>query len=237
MPNSFARPVTVPRSETWTAPLEKTTFTSARTALPGLTAQIALGFALIELALWAPIGLPTALLSLAALAWVFIFSIAGEFSASAMGLGRPQLRGSLWMIAIALALAGSIAFSSRLLASGEPSLHRMEFGAASLYALWALVQQFLLQSFFFVRLERLLDGKRAVVAAALLFAAAHIPNLLLTLFSFLGGLFFCQMFRRYRNVYVLGFAHAVLGLTLAASFSDARLHHMLVGMGYMLFNS
>jgi hypothetical protein len=45
------------------------------------------------------------------------------------------------------------------------------------------------------------------------------------------------MFRRYRNICVLGLAHAILGLTLATSFSDALLHRMLVGMGYVLFNS
>lgn len=53
---------------------------------------------------------------------------------------------------------------------------------------------------------------------------------------FVGGLFFCEMFRRYRNIFPLGLVHALLGLTLAASFSDAVLPHMRVGIGYIRFH-
>ena len=89
------------------------------------------------------------------------------------------------------------------------------------YLIWALVQQFILQSFFYVRLESLLGGRWAVLAAAGLFAAVHLPSPVLTVGSFVGGLFFCEMFRRYRNIFPLGLAHALLGLAMAASFSDA----------------
>jgi membrane protease YdiL (CAAX protease family) len=63
----------------------------------------------------------------------------------------------------------------------------------------------------------------------------HLPNPLLTVLSFLGALFFCTMFRRYRNLYALGVVHAVLGLTIAASFPDCVLHHMRVGVGYFMY--
>jgi len=54
---------------------------------------------------------------------------------------------------------------------------------------------------------------------------------LLTVLSFLGGLLFCELFRRWRNLYPLGIIHAALGLTIAASLPDKWLHHMRVGMG------
>jgi membrane protease YdiL (CAAX protease family) len=114
--------------------------------------------------------------------------------------------------------------------------HLLPFRQAMQYLIWALVQQFILQSFFYVRLESLLRGRSAVLAAAGLFAAVHIPSPVLTAGSLVGGLFFCEMFRRYRNIFPLGLAHALLGLAMAASFSNAVLHHMRVGVGYLRFH-
>jgi hypothetical protein len=55
--------------------------------------------------------------------------------------------------------------------------------------------------------------------------------------SFCGGVLFCKMFRRWRNLYPLGIIHGALGLTIAASFADKWLHHMRVGIGYLLIHS
>ena len=103
------------------------------------------------------------------------------------------------------------------------------------YALWALEQQFILQSFFYVRMESVLGSRRAVWGSSLLFSAAHLPSPVLSFMSFIGGLLFCEMFRRYRNIFPLGFVHAALGLTIAASLPDSLLHHMRVGIGYLLY--
>ena len=86
-----------------------------------------------------------------------------------------------------------------------------------------------------MRLESALGSRRAVWAAALLFSAAHLPSPVLTLLSFIGGLVFCELFRRYRNILPLGLVHAMLGLTIAATFPDSLLHHMRVGLGYLLY--
>jgi hypothetical protein len=45
------------------------------------------------------------------------------------------------------------------------------------------------------------------------------------------------MFRRYRNIFPLGLVHAALGLTIAASLPDSLLHHMRVGLGYLLYRA
>jgi membrane protease YdiL (CAAX protease family) len=96
-----------------------------------------------------------------------------------------------------------------------------------------LVQEFILQSIFFVRLEAVFGGGRAVLLATALYAAAHVPSPLLTFLAFLGGLVFCEAFRRWRNLYPIGLIHAALGLTIAASLPDKWLHHMRVGIGYL----
>ena len=103
------------------------------------------------------------------------------------------------------------------------------------YFLWALEQEFILQSFFYVRLESLLGSRRAVWGAALLFSVVHVPSPVLTLMSLIGGLVFCEMFRRYRNIFPLGLVHGAVGLTIAASLSDRWLHHMHVGVGYLSY--
>jgi hypothetical protein len=58
----------------------------------------------------------------------------------------------------------------------------------------------------------------------------------LTFLSFIGGVLFCEMFRRYRNIFPLGLIHGTLGLTIAASLPDSLLHHMRVGLGYVLYH-
>jgi membrane protease YdiL (CAAX protease family) len=103
------------------------------------------------------------------------------------------------------------------------------------YAIWALQQEFILQSFFYVRLESLLGSRRGAWGGALLFSAAHLPSPVLTVLSLIGGLLFCEMFRRYRNLFPLGVVHAILGLTIAARLPDSLLRHMRVGLGYLLY--
>ena len=104
------------------------------------------------------------------------------------------------------------------------------------YALWALIQEFILQSFFFTRFEELFGGAAAVWIAATLFATAHLPSPVLTAGTLIGALFFCEMFRRYRSIYLLGVVHAMLGLTIAMTMPDSVLHHMRVGMGYLRYH-
>jgi membrane protease YdiL (CAAX protease family) len=75
----------------------------------------------------------------------------------------------------------------------------------------------------------------ATFGLGLLFVAAHLPSPILTTFTLVGGLFFCEMFRRYRSIYPIGIVHAVLGLTIAVTMPDSVLHHMRVGIGYLRY--
>jgi membrane protease YdiL (CAAX protease family) len=108
---------------------------------------------------------------------------------------------------------------------------------AIFYAIWALEQQFVLNSFFYVRFEGLMgDSTRTLILTALLFSLVHIPNPVLVPATFVGGLFFVYLFRRFRNIYPLALAHALLGLTLAISIPDHWLRHMRVGLGFFHFH-
>jgi membrane protease YdiL (CAAX protease family) len=79
----------------------------------------------------------------------------------------------------------------------------------------------------------MMTSRGAVICAASLYAAAHVPSPLLTVLSFFGGVLFCELFRRWRNIFPLGIIHAALGLMIAANLPDKWLHHMRVGIGYL----
>lgn len=196
--------------------------------------QVGLVFLLIMVAVWTQPGAANAAAILSAALCTLWFTARGRYSVRELGLARPGA-GLVVMIVFGVALViALIALGSALNRLGPA--HPVPWNRAWQYALWAVVQEFILQSFFFLRLESLLGGRRAVWAAALLFAATHIPSPLLTVLSFGGGLLFCEMFRRYRNLFPLGLAHAALGLTIAASLPDSLLHHMRVGIGYLSYH-
>jgi membrane protease YdiL (CAAX protease family) len=197
--------------------------------------QIALAYALLELSLWTRPGRLDLVWMLAAALCISVLALSGRYTPKEMGLGLPPAKGTAWILLSAVVLAAMIPILSALLGTNSGPTHTLPFHTAWRYAIWSLLQQFILQSFFFLRLETLLGPEWAVPLTAAMFAAAHIPSPVLMILGFFGGLFFCEMFRRYRNIFPLGLAHALFGLTIAASFSDRLLHHMRVGIGYLMF--
>ena len=178
--------------------------------------ELALGYGLILLVLWTPRPWQRPLYALTVLVIAGIFWI-GYTNPKSMGLRTRNFVPSLWIVALALLISGV----SVALAIDFHTLHPVHGPIASFkrywgYALWSFVQQLLLQDFFFRRLRLLLPSAGlAALAAAAVFSIAHIPSPVLTLVTFLMGLAACLLFLRYRNLYPLAIAHAILGVTLA----------------------
>jgi len=193
--------------------------------------EIIVVLAFILAAVWTPQGRLNAFFSIGAAACVVAFAIAGPWTSRTMGLVRP-LAGAGKILLIGAFLCGLIWLAGMDLRSIGDT-YAIPWNRSWQYAIWALVQQFILQSIFFVRFEATFGSRRAVVFSASLYAVAHIPSPVLTLLSFVGGLVFCELFRRYRNLFPLGIIHAGLGLTIAANFPDKWLHHMRVGIGFL----
>ena len=85
---------------------------------------------------------------------------------------------------------------------------------------------------------RLLPTKKAaVMAAAGLFAFAHLPNPILTPVTLIWGLPPCWLFLRYRNLYTLALAHAIFGICIATTVPGPITHHMKVGLGLLDLSS
>lgn len=152
----------------------------------------------------------------------------------ALGLDPHAIRRGWWIVPIAAAIAGLI-----LLAAWRWHTLRLPTGRlVLLYPIWALGQQFLVQSFFFLRLEQLLrDGRRAVIAAAVLFSSAHTPNPVLVPVTLAGGLVLSEHFRCHRTLYVLAVAQALVALPLAASVPQTVMRDMRVGIGYVRYSA
>ncbi len=206
-----------------------------RSAL-GIWLQIAFAYGLLEAALWTSPGRLDLIWMILTATFILLTAFRGPYSAREMGVTLPSGKATVWIVGAGLILAATLWSFAALTGADAAPTHAMPLRTTWQYAVWAFVQQFMLQSFFFVRLESLLGSQRAVLATTVLFAAAHIPNPILTVGTVLAGFFFCEMFRRYRNIFPLGVVHVILGLAMAASVSDALLHHMRVGIGFVQFH-
>lgn len=156
----------------------------------------------------------------------------------AMGLRASNFLRSLWVAGVALLLSAiAVSIAARLHTlrdfAGPLELMRSFFW----YAVWAGTQEFLLLAFFLSRLLRLMSRPQyAAFAAAGLFAAAHLPNPVLSMLSIVWGTLACLLFLRYRNLYPLAIAHAILGITIAVSVPGPVVHNMRVGLGYLRYH-
>jgi membrane protease YdiL (CAAX protease family) len=196
--------------------------------------EIALTFSLIMIALWTP--RPTQdWVSVIALLWIVGSTLFDHRSRE--DLTWSGSRGSLWIVPAALVIAGI----EILIASHEHALQISLSASLAIpritgYAVWSLLQQFILQNYFFMRLLRVFRPGWALVISASLFAVAHVPNPVLTLATLIWGLAACALFRRYRDLLSLGLAHAVFGLTLAMCIPASVHHNMRVGLGYLRYH-
>lgn len=83
----------------------------------------------------------------------------------------------------------------------------------SIYPIFAFIQQFILISFIFERIFGLCRREEvAAVLSTLVFTAAHFPNPLMMMLSFIGTAVFFVLFLKQRNIIPIVLLHAVLGL-------------------------
>jgi membrane protease YdiL (CAAX protease family) len=198
--------------------------------------EFVIGYGLILLVIWTPRPWQQ-LLYFAAVIYIAFVVWASFRSAQAMGLRTTNFLRSLWIVGAALLMAAiSIGIAIRL-----HTLHPLVGPVVFLkrywgYAIWAFLQQFLLQDFFLRRLLIIIPrGGWAVLATASIFSVAHLPNPVLTIVTFSLGLAACLLFLRYRNLYPLAISHAILGITIAITLPNPIIRNMRVGLGYLTY--
>jgi len=199
--------------------------------------EILIPYGLILGVIWTPRPIQKWLWILAA-AVVVLVTVISWPGLDAMGLRRKNFLRSLWIVGaamaaatVAVALAGHL---HTLYLHGGPLWLLENYW---LYAIWSGAQQFLLQSFFLLRFMRVLPRKwMAALASAGLFSLAHMPSYILVPAALVWGFLACLLFLRYRNLYPLAMAHAILGITIAITIPGAVDHNMRVGLGYLHYN-
>jgi len=200
--------------------------------------ELSIGYALILLVIWTPSPWQKPMYWVAA-AFIVAVSWRSFDGWPAMGLRSANLLCSLWVVGVALlGAAVAVMVATRLHTlrpwHGPVELIQRFWG----YALWAFLQQLLIQVFFLRRLLRLVPGKGlAITLAAGIFALAHLPSPILTVATLFWGLASCALFLRYRNLYPLAIAHAILGITMAITCPGPVTHNMRVGLGYLTYST
>ncbi len=199
-------------------------------------AQIVIVFLLLEFALWAPTTPIRNRWAVVAMFTLLVLVLIDRPSLERLGLRLPKTFGASIVLGIGFAMVILMVIFVHLAGGpipANPTWPALRSGWG--YLIWALIKDFILQSFFFNRFEELYGGSNAVWIAATLFAAAHLPSPILTTATLIGALFFCEMFRRFRSIYPIGIIHAMLGLTIFLVTPDSLLHHMRVGIGYLQY--
>ena len=198
--------------------------------------EIGIAYGLIMAVVWTPRPLQRVLWMVAAVGIAVILWRSFD-SWKAMGLRAANFVRSLWIAGAALALAvAAVLVAAKMHTLLLPEGPFNFVGTYIAYAVWTGVQQFLLQGFFLLRLERVMPKAwQAALVAAVLFCAAHVPNPFLVPITLIWGFAACLLFLRYRNLYPLMIAHAILGITVAMTIPGPVDHNMRVGLGYLTY--
>ncbi|MGH9407288.1 MAG: CPBP family glutamic-type intramembrane protease [Terriglobia bacterium] len=172
------------------------------------------------------------------LAFVILTHFIHHDKLRAMGLTAHEARASAEIILpVATVIYGAVVVSS-------VAVHRMivawphpeALGRFAGYGVWCCFQQYLMQCYFFRRLQAAIGNPHgSALVVALMFGGAHVPNPVLMIATTLGGLILSEVFACHPNIWPLALAQTAGGILLAAVVPASLIHNMRVGPGYYTY--
>ena len=143
--------------------------------------------------------------------------------------GRAFAPALLWSIGLTVPLVAALWFIGHAMG---PAPTRPAPVLDFLYVMvWGGAQQFVLQTVI-LRESQAVAGRGAVLLAAVIFAAMHLPNPFLVIVTFTGGLAWCWIYSRHPNIAPLALSHAAATVVILLSFAPAVTGGLRTGWHY-----
>jgi len=171
---------------------------------------------------------------IAILACLLLSHMLHRESARELGFGRASLSECthrfaplLTVLALAMLAGGLLLNTTRRMPADQAFL------ALFAYLPWGILQQYMLNGYFLNRFDRAFTPSASAWLTAVLFGVVHTPNWFLMAVGLVGGWCATQVYRRHRNLYFLGIAHATIGFLLFVTVPDSISHHLNIGPGQL----
>jgi len=121
-----------------------------------------------------------------------------------------------WLLPVALAVGASVVAYSIFAETARFPPWPSALRVLATFIGSGILQQYVLLGFFGRRFARVFAAPHlAVLATASVFALLHLPNVFLTVVTFLAGLLCCTVYRRAPNLLASGLMHGLLSFVLS----------------------